>query len=278
MPRVKDNAFIINKIDFGESDLIITLFTQERGRISAIGKGAKRSRRRFPGSLELFSLVSFNGFIKNPLALTRIDECQVIEPFLAIQDDLRSYFCGCYFLEIVNRCCAERQANKAFFNLLNDIFTFLTTVPHNRNFNCRIRLFELQIITLLGFKPQLSCCLDCGKELDKGRFFHFSPQTGGLVCETCQPRHPASFTISRGTINMLNEAHRLDNELRNKLNFTPQVEHESARLCRALLRWHSGCEFKSLKILERYSNNDLPVAKDPETINITNKKMNYNNL
>jgi DNA repair protein RecO (recombination protein O) len=277
MPRVKDNAFIINKIDFGESDLIITLFTQEWGRISAIGKGAKRSRRRFPGSLELFSLVSFNGFIKNPLALTRIDECQVIEPFLAIQDDLRSYFCGCYFLEIVNRCCAERQANKAFFNLLNDIFTFLTTVPHNRNFNCRIRLFELQIITLLGFKPQLSCCLDCGKELDKGRFFHFSPQTGGLVCETCQPRHPASFTVSRGTINMLNEAHRLDNELRNKLNFTPQVEHESAKLCRALLRWHSGCEFKSLKILERYSNNDLPVAL-PEATNTPDEKIIGNNL
>ena len=277
MPRVKDNAFIINKIDFGESDLIITLFTQERGKISTIGKGAKRSRRRFPGSLELFSLVSFNGFIKHPLALTRIDECQVIEPFLAIQDDLNSYFCGCYFLEIVNRCCAERQANKTFFNLLNDIFNFLATVPHNRNFNCRIRLFELQIITLLGFKPQLSSCLDCGRKLDKGRFFHFSPQTGGLVCESCQPHHPASFTVSRGTINMLNEAHRLDNKLRDKLNFTPQVEHESARLCRALLRWHSGYDFKSLKIMERYSNNALPVAL-PATTNNADEKLISNNL
>lgn len=266
MPRVKDNAFIINKTDYGESDLIITLFTAGRGKINTIGKGAKRSRRRFPGSLELFSLVAFNGFIKHPLALTRIDECQLLEPFTAIQEELRSYFCGCYFLEIVNRCCAERQANKALFNLLNDLFTFLATVPHNRNFNCRIRLFELQIITLLGFKPQLSSCLDCGRELDAGRFFHFSPQTGGLVCENCQPRHPASFRVSRGTINMLNEAHRLDNELRNKLNFTPQVERESARLCRALLRWHSGYSFKSLKIMERYAENDLPIAVPDPTI------------
>ena len=275
MPRVKDNAFIINKTDFGESDLIITLFSAERGKISTIGKGAKRSRRRFPGSLELFSLVAFNGFIKHPLALTRIDECQLIEPFSAIQEDLRSYFCGCYFLEIANRCCAERQANKALFALLNDIFTFLTTVP-NRNFNCRIRLFELQIITLLGFKPQLSCCLDCGNKLDKDRFFHFSPQTGGLVCKVCRPRHPASFTVSRGTINMLNEAHRLDNELRNKLNFTPQVERESARLCRALLRWHSGYEFKSLKILERYSNNKLTLAT-PAKVSKRESKMIYSN-
>ncbi|MBN2808420.1 MAG: DNA repair protein RecO [Deltaproteobacteria bacterium] len=276
MPRVKDSAFIINKSDFGESDLIITLFTAERGKISTIGKGAKRSRRRFPGSLELFSLVNFNGFIKHPLALTRIDECQLIEPFSAIQDDLRSYFCGCYFLEIANRCCAERQANPALFALLQEIFTFLATLPLNRNFNCRIRLFELQIITLLGFRPQLSACLDCGRELNMGRLFHFSPQTGGLVCNACQPRHPAAFIVSRGTINMLNEAHRLDNELRNKLNFTPQVERESARLCRALLRWHSGCNFNSLKIMERYAENNLPVAiPDPHPVTGNKAKLNY---
>ncbi len=277
MPRVKDNAFIINKTDYGESDIIITLFSLNRGKISCIAKGAKRSRRRFPGSLELFSLVSINGFIKHPLALTRIDECQLLKPYLAIQDELKSYLNGCYFLEIINRCSAERQTNKTLFNLLDDLFTFLSEVPHNRNFNCRIRLFELQIITLLGFKPELSRCLDCGIELHsehtKGQFFLFSPQAGGLVCNHCRPRHPAAFNVSQGTINLLNQAHKLDNELRNKLNFTPQVETESARLCRALLRWHSGYNFKSLKVLERYVDNDnffalnRPPTIQPITLN-----------
>ena len=278
MPRVKDNAFIIHKTDYGESDIIITLFSASRGKISCIAKGAKRSRRRFPGSLELFSQVSFNGFIKHPLALTRIDECQLLKPYLNIQDDLKSYLNGCYFLEIVNRCSAERQSNRKLFNLLDDLFTFLSKVPHNRNFNCQIRLFELQIITLLGFKPELSLCLDCGMELGAktqwGRFFHFSPQTGGLVCNRCRPRHPAAFNVSQGTINLLNQAHRLDNELRNKVNFTPQVEAESARLCRALLSWHSGYSFKSLKILERYVTNDNLFKITPNTANkpiISNK-------
>ena len=260
MPRVKDNAFIINKTDFGESDIIITLFSAGRGKISCIAKGAKRSRKRFPGSLELFSQVSFNGFIKHPLALTRIDECQLLKPYLKIQEDLQSYLNGCYFLEIINRCAAERQANRKIFDLLDDLFTFLSEQEHNRNFNCRIRLFELQIITLLGFRPELSHCLDCGTSLQtkdlRGQLLLFSPQTGGLVCGRCRPRHPAAFKVSRGTINLLNQAHQLDNKLRNKVNFTPQVEAESARLCRALLSWHSGCSFKSLKILERYVNNN----------------------
>jgi DNA repair protein RecO (recombination protein O) len=260
MPRVKDNAFIINKTDYGESDIIITLFSASRGKISCIAKGAKRSRRRFPGSLELFSQISFNGFIKHPLALTRIDECQLLTPYLAIQESLKGYLNGCYFLEIINRCAAERQCNRKIFELLGDLFTFLSTVPYNRNFNCRIRLFELQLITLLGFKPELSQCLDCGVKLNHDNLrehsFNFSPQNGGLVCNHCRPRHPAAFKVSPGTINLLNQAHRLDNELRNKVNFTPQVEAESAKLCRALLRWHSGCSFKSLKILESYVEND----------------------
>jgi len=254
MPRVKDSAFIISRTDFGESDLIITLFSWRRGRISAICKGAKRSRRRFPGTLEPFSLVSFEGFSRSPLTLTRIDECRLIEPFTAIQENLRSYFCGSYFLEIIYRCCAEGQANPALFGMLRDLFSFLATTPQIRNFNCRIRLFELQIITLLGFRPELSGCLDCGQTFDRSRQLYFAPQTGGLVCNNCTPKHPSAFEVSRGTVNLLNQAHRLDNKMRNQLNFTPQVEAESARLCRALLRWHSGQVFKSLSIMERHAD------------------------
>jgi len=251
MPRVKDQAFIIHKTDFGESDLIITLFTLARGRVSAIGKGAKRSRKRFPGSLELFSRVAFAGFIRHPLALTRIDECRLLEPYLGLQESLRSYYCGSYFLEIINRCCPERQANPGIFNLLDEIFEFLAAGGRQRNFNCRIRLFELQLISLLGFKPRLDICLDCHGELAQNRSLVFSPSAGGLVCDYCRPRHPAAFKVSRGTVSLLNQAHRLDRGLREKLNFTPRVEQESARLCRVLLRWHSGCDFRSLKIMEK---------------------------
>ena len=254
MPRVKDQAFIIGKTDFGESDVIITLFTRSRGRVSAIGKGAKRSRKRFPGSLELFSRVDFAGFIKHPLALTRIDECHLQEPYLGLQESLRSYYCGCYFLEIVNRCCPERQANPGLFQLLDEIFEFLAAGGRQRNFTCRIRLFELQLISLLGFKPRLDICLDCHGELSQKNSLVFAPGAGGLVCDYCQPRHPATFRVSRGTVNLLNQAHQLDHDLREKLNFTPRVEEESARLCRALLRWHSGCEFRSLKIMEKHEN------------------------
>lgn len=252
MPRVKDQAFIIGKTDYGESDLIISLFSLSRGRISAIAKGAKRSRRRFPGTLEIFSLVTFEGFIKNPLALTRIDECRLIRPFPAIQEHLERYFWACYLIEIISRCCPERQAGREIFKLLEELMAFLDNPKNIRNFNCQMRLFELQIIGLLGYQPDFSDCRLCGRTFSEKEALYFSPASGGLLCESCAHASLSALPVSRGTVSLLRQAPRLDPELRGKLNFTPQVERESAALCRALLRWHSGCEFRSLTIMEKF--------------------------
>ncbi len=248
MPVITDHGLIINKIPYGESDLLITFYTLNRGKMTGIGKGAKRSRKRFSGRLELFSLVRFTGFSKPGISLPRIDECELLDSFKEIQYQPEAFFSGCYFLEIINRCCPEFQANRQIFALLTELFEFLT-MPPSRNFACQIRLFELQIIALLGFAPLLDYCLGCRNKVTRDRVF-FDPEAGGLICQSCHHRHPRAFSISRGTIAILNKFLQIDSSLRKKLNFTPQIMDETARLCRSLLRWHTGQEFKSLKYID----------------------------
>ena len=248
MPIITDHGLIINKIPYGESDLLITFYTLNRGKITGIGKGAKRSRKRFSGRLELFSLVRFTGFAKRGTSLPRIDECELLDPFTDIQYQPKAFFSGCYFLEIVNRCCPELQANQEIFTLLTELFAFLTQ-PAGRNFACQVRLFELQIIALLGFAPLLDYCLGCRSRVQQDILF-FDPEAGGIICRKCRHRYPRAFPISRGTIAILNKFLRIDSNLRKKLNFTPQIMDETARLCRSLLRWHTGQEFKSLKYID----------------------------
>ncbi|MBN2332370.1 MAG: DNA repair protein RecO [Deltaproteobacteria bacterium] len=271
MPTISDQAFIIHKTPYGESDLLITLFTLGQGRITAIGKGAKRSRKRFSGRLELFSNIRFNGFAKPNQTLVRLDECELLNPYRAIQHQQATFFAGCYFLEIVNRCCPEQQANRDIFILLHELFDFLNT-PANRNFACQIRLFELQIVALLGFAPSLHQCLDCGLAAPAQPFF--DPGAGGLLCNTCRHRHPGAFPISRGTIAILNKSLEVDRTLRKKLNFTPQVMEETARLCRTLLHWHTGRQFKSLKYVDRAD----PLAQECQAVrppSATNEKLKH---
>lgn len=259
MPTFTDQGLIINKIPYGESDLLITFYSLNRGKMTGIGKGAKRSRKRFSGRLELFSLVRFTGFAKPGINLSRIDECELLDPFENIQYQPQSFFSGCYFLEIINRCCPEFQANRQIFTLLTEFFGFLT-MPAGRNFACQVRLFELQIIALLGFAPLLDYCLGCRNKASRDTLF-FDPEAGGLICGSCHHRYPRAFPISPGTIAILNKFLQVDNNLRTKLNFTPRIMDETARLCRSLLRWHTGQEFKSLKYLDMLPQSNHKAVK-----------------
>jgi len=265
MPIITDQGLIINKIPYGESDLLITFYTLNRGKMTGIGKGAKRSRKRFSGRLELFSLVRFTGFSKPGISLPRIDECELLDPFKEIQYQPEAFFSGCYFLEIINRCCPEFQANRQIFALLTELFGFLT-IPAGRNFACQIRLFELQIIALLGFAPLLDYCLGCRNKVNQDMLF-FDPEAGGLICQSCHHRYPRAFPISRGTIAILNKFLQIDSSLRKKLNFTPRIMDETARLCRSLLRWHTGQEFKSLKYIDNTDRfNQKTVIKPTDSL------------
>ena len=260
MPTFTDQGLIINKIPYGESDLLITFYSLGHGKMTGIGKGAKRSRKRFSGRLELFSLVRFTGFAKPGTTLPRIDECELLDSFKEIQYQPEAFFSGCYFLEIVNRCCPELQVNRQIFALLTELFAFLT-LPAGRNFACQSRLFELQIIAMLGFTPLLDYCLGCRSKVSGGRIF-FDPEAGGLICPQCHRQYPRAFAVSRGTIAILNKFLHIDGSLRKKLNFTPQIMDETARLCRSLLRWHTGQEFKSLKYIDNFGQFNRKIASE----------------
>src|SRR5690606_22367616 len=55
---VMTDAVLLRRVPFGESDLIVTLFTREVGKVTALARAARRSRRRFGGALELGVLVT----------------------------------------------------------------------------------------------------------------------------------------------------------------------------------------------------------------------------
>ena len=57
MPVLKTSAILLRRVDYGDADLILTMFSEDRGKVSVIAKHAKKSRRRFAGILELFSVL-----------------------------------------------------------------------------------------------------------------------------------------------------------------------------------------------------------------------------
>ena len=71
MSGLRTEALLLRALDFGESDRIVHLLTPERGRVAAIAKGARRSVRRFPGTLDIGNRLAVQLVLRRPGALAR---------------------------------------------------------------------------------------------------------------------------------------------------------------------------------------------------------------
>jgi len=101
MPRWKTQAIILNTIDFSESDRIVHALTKERGLVSAMAKGARRSIKRFPGTLEPFGEVILDIFSKPGMELARLEEARLLNAHLRLREDIALFAHASVMIEVV---------------------------------------------------------------------------------------------------------------------------------------------------------------------------------
>ncbi|MFH1873603.1 MAG: DNA repair protein RecO [Pseudomonadota bacterium] len=174
-------AIILKKISYGEADLIVTFFGREEGRLTGIAKNARLSHRRFGGALELGSLVNLHYVTRIHSSLVRLEDAQVSYPTTGIVQSLERINALAKSLELALAFLQERQASPEKFDLLSKYIFFLTkTDPQPQD----CIAFELKWLSLVGYKPQLDSCLNCGR-YDEQPAWSFSLDQGGIMCSQC---------------------------------------------------------------------------------------------
>jgi DNA repair protein RecO (recombination protein O) len=247
MPQFKTSAIVIKTLDYGESDRIITLLTTDFGKIKGIAKGAKRSRRRFSNALELFTLSKVIFFDKRETGLVRIEGCDIVDTFSAIRDDIRKIAFGSYFAELVDEMTAEREGNPDLFNTLK---VFLSLLSDGEAETQILRVFEIRLLSLLGYQPELNSCLRCNEPFEPGEGARFSVKKGGLLCEKCSHGYTDLIPVSLGTARMLHLALEMDLSKVHRLRFSQQALSEGEVILSTFIQYHINKELKSKKFLK----------------------------
>ena len=247
MPQFKTSAIVIKTLDYGESDRILTFYASDFGKIKGIAKGAKKSRRRFSNALELFTLSSLIFFDKRESGLVRIEGCDIVNAFPAIREDVRKFAYACYLVELVDEMTAEREPNPHLFSTVR---TFLSLLNEGQTEAQILRVFEARLLSLLGYRPELSRCLRCGETLEHGGQAHFSVKKGGLLCESCAHGYGGLIPVSLGTAKILYHAMEMDLSKVGRLKFSSQALHESEAILTQFIQYHINKELKSKKFLK----------------------------
>jgi len=247
MPSHKTEAIVIQSMDFGEKDKLVTFLTKKFGKLKGIAKGAKNSKKRFSGTLEIFSHVSLDFFVKENLGLARIESVSLIDPFSKIHESIEKVTYASYFSELVNEMVGEREENRSIFTLL---LYFLKLLHHEKINEDYLRIFEVRLLTLLGYQPQLEKCLICEVEIGPDTLNWFSLKKGGVVCPKCH-RGIEGIPISLGTSRILKAARSYPLSKIKRIRFTVQASKESRQILSNFVEYQLGKRLKSLQFLEQ---------------------------
>jgi DNA repair protein RecO (recombination protein O) len=183
MPREERNirveAVVLRHNDWGEADRLLVLFSRERGKLRAVAKGARRLRSRKAGHLEPFTRVTV--MLAKGRDMWIVTQAETVEAYQALREDLTRTGYAAYVIELLDRFTYEEGENRVLFELL---VRTLKRVNEEPDPFLAVRYYELHLLDILGFRPELTFCTGCGNEIQPEDQF-FSAQGGGVVCPKC---------------------------------------------------------------------------------------------
>jgi DNA repair protein RecO (recombination protein O) len=247
--RVESAAIVLDCRDHGGSDLIVTFFCQNHGRLTGIAKGAKRSKKRFVNKLEIFSSLRILHTIPQNNRLAFIAEADLQNGFLALRKNTTCYTTATIIREFILLATKEVEGDEELYPLLVYAYESL----NNGYLPLQIlTLFLVRFYGIIGYSPQLERCLQCGQEIQTNKSYHFHTSTGGIHCSDCTTKETTPrFRLSRGTLKSLTVAINQPLKRLHRLQLSTASQREALSFLHAYGRQLFQREIVSWAFLEK---------------------------
>ena len=188
---------MLRRTDFGEADRLLTLYTRDFGKIKAVAKGARKPQSRKTGHVELFMRSNFLFASGRDIAI--LTQAEMVEPYAALRDDLIRSTYAAYVVELLDRFTVEEDKHSGIYQLLTDALGWLAT---QEDVLLVARYYELRLLGLAGFRPQLFHCVACGEAIEERDQF-FSGELGGVLCPDSRAEDRRAVAITAVSLKVL---------------------------------------------------------------------------
>lgn len=176
----RTRAVILRRRNYSDADRILTVFTPDLGKRLLIANGARKTSSRKAGHLELFTHA--NLLVAQARTWDIITESVTVESFLNLRTDLDNISRAAYVCELIDAFTEEEDDNQLLWELLLLCLRELHTGSSDGDL--LLRWFDLHLLGLMGFQPQLFHCLGCGDAVQPvTNYLHL--HAGGIYCPAC---------------------------------------------------------------------------------------------
>src|SRR6201997_2858008 len=177
MALKESEAIVLRTYPLREADLLVTFLTRTEGKVRGVARAAKKSRKRFGGALEPLTFVRAFYEDRERQELARLDALEVLESPLASEVSYQRAVALAHIAELLDELLPDREANDAVFRLTLSVLARL----RGPEIWMPVTYFELWMTRLVGFLPDLSECVVCGRTLNGSRAY-FHALADGLMC------------------------------------------------------------------------------------------------
>ncbi len=216
----RTEAIVIRRINTGEADKILSLYTPTRGKIRAIAKGVRRTTSRMGGHVELFTQSRL--LIASGRNLDIVTQTETINAFPQLRGDINLINHAFIVVEMLDKLTEEEDPNYAAYTLMVDA---LTALNEGHDPQTTLRAYELHLLDYVGYRPQLNQCVRCNNELKPVRNF-FSPELGGALCPDCGKIERRSPVLSIDALKILRYLQRNPFASGPRLHLKPELRSE----------------------------------------------------
>jgi DNA repair protein RecO (recombination protein O) len=203
--RLSDEAFVLRTQELGENDLIVSLFTRGHGKVRGVARAARKSRRRFGGTLEPLTFIRVAWTEKPQRDLHRLDSTECIRSHAQMQSDPKIQAVCAILSELSESFAHEGQPDEKAFKLIGAVLAALEvgTDPW-----VIVRYFEYWMVRVHGLLPDLESCSDCGNAVGTAARPRVD-SNGDVRCRDCAHRESAQGRpIGSAELSFLDRARR----------------------------------------------------------------------
>lgn len=180
------DAIVLRAVSYREADQVLTLFTRAYGRLSALARGSRRSRKRFGGALGSFT-ISRVELTRGRGELLTMSSAESVRAYLELATDMVSLAHASYATELIGEIAPPEQPEPEIYDLLVELYEVLSARGPSVSV---LRAFELRLLDHMGMAPVLDACVACGATaatiLDAPGAI-LDPGRGGVMCSGCAP-------------------------------------------------------------------------------------------
>nr|WP_092068462.1 DNA repair protein RecO [Dendrosporobacter quercicolus]NSL47105.1 DNA repair protein RecO [Dendrosporobacter quercicolus DSM 1736]SDL76325.1 DNA replication and repair protein RecO [Dendrosporobacter quercicolus] len=187
MSQYLTEAILLSVRNWGEADKMVTVFSRNYGKITAIAYGCRRPQNRLAGVMQVFSQAELS--IMPGKGLDTIKQGELKQSFRKIKENLDCMAYAAFINELVVEFCPDRQPEPLIYDLLIHTFSTIT----NRNPRLVALASAWQLLALAGYRPQVDCCVHCGQTIGPDEAY-FSAEKGGSVCLHCEHQGLLAFS------------------------------------------------------------------------------------